>query len=92
MYRIYEVRFEFRWHSATPDQWESHSLRVLAGLDAQEAIDKAREATLKMHQLDDNGREEGCTGFRLREVLLVADHNAYHLGQLVFVRKMLEAK
>lgn len=26
----------------------------------------------------------------LREALLVADHNAYHLGQLVFVRKMLE--
>jgi hypothetical protein len=28
----------------------------------------------------------------LREVLLVADHNSYHLGQLVFARKMLEAK
>ena len=28
----------------------------------------------------------------LREALLVADHNAYHLGQLVFLRKMLEAK
>jgi hypothetical protein len=27
----------------------------------------------------------------LREALLVADHNAYHLGQLVFVRKTLEA-
>ena len=27
----------------------------------------------------------------LREALLVADHNSYHLGQLVFVRKMLEA-
>ncbi len=27
----------------------------------------------------------------LREVLLVADHNSYHLGQLVFLRKMLEA-
>jgi hypothetical protein len=26
----------------------------------------------------------------LREVLLAADHNAYHLGQLVFVRKMVE--
>jgi len=25
-------------------------------------------------------------------VLLVADHNSYHIGQLVFVRKMLEAK
>jgi hypothetical protein len=27
----------------------------------------------------------------LREALLVADHNSYHLGQLVLVRKMLEA-
>ena len=27
----------------------------------------------------------------LREALLVADHNAYHLGQLIFLRRMLEA-
>lgn len=27
----------------------------------------------------------------LREVLLVADHNAYHIGQLVLVRRMLGA-
>lgn len=27
----------------------------------------------------------------LREALLVADHNAYHLGQLMFLRKTLEA-
>jgi hypothetical protein len=26
----------------------------------------------------------------LREALLAADHNAYHLGQLVFLRKMME--
>jgi hypothetical protein len=28
----------------------------------------------------------------LREALVVADHNAYHLGQLVFLRKMLETR
>jgi hypothetical protein len=28
----------------------------------------------------------------LREALLVADHNAYHLGQLVLVRRILEEK
>lgn len=28
----------------------------------------------------------------LREVLLAADHNAYHLGQLMLLRKMLEAQ
>jgi hypothetical protein len=28
----------------------------------------------------------------LREALLVADHNAYHLGALVTLRKSLESK
>ena len=28
----------------------------------------------------------------LREILLVADHNAYHLGQLVMVRRILEGR
>lgn len=28
----------------------------------------------------------------LREALLVADHNAYHLGQVVMIRRILEAK
>jgi hypothetical protein len=28
----------------------------------------------------------------LREALLVADHNAYHLGQLMFLRKILESR
>jgi hypothetical protein len=28
----------------------------------------------------------------LREALLVADHNSYHLGQLMFLRKMLEVR
>jgi uncharacterized damage-inducible protein DinB len=34
-----------------------------------------------------NGKEQTL----LRQALLVADHNAYHLGQLVFLRKTLEA-
>ena len=28
----------------------------------------------------------------LREALLVADHNAYHLGQLILLRRMMEGK
>jgi len=28
----------------------------------------------------------------LREALLIADHNVYHLGQLVLLKRMLEAK
>jgi hypothetical protein len=27
----------------------------------------------------------------LREALLVADHNAYHVGQLMLLRRLLEA-
>jgi hypothetical protein len=72
MHGIYKVRYDFRWHSATPDHGEAAVVRVLAGLDAQEAVDKARAAALKMHHLNDNGIEERCTGFRLREVHLVA--------------------
>jgi hypothetical protein len=70
---IYEVRFEFRWHSAAPDKWEPEAVRVLAGPDAQEAVNKVRDAVLKRHQLNDNGLEERCTGFRLREVRLIAE-------------------
>jgi hypothetical protein len=73
MHCIYEVRYQFRWHSAAPDHWEDSTVRVLAGPDAQEAVNKVRETALKMHQLNDNGLEERCTGFRLREVHLVAE-------------------
>lgn len=39
-----------------------------------------------------NGAAEGGGGQTwLREFLLVADHNAYHVGQLVLLRRMLEA-
>ena len=72
MHCIYEIRYQFRWHSTAPDHWEDATVRVLAGPDGQDAVNKARETALKMHQLNDNGVEERCTGFRLREVLLVA--------------------
>jgi hypothetical protein len=70
---IFEVRYEIRWHSAAPDHWEPLSVRVFAGPDAQEAIDKVRDSALRLHQLNDNGQEERCTAFRLREVILVAE-------------------
>ena len=70
---IYEIRYEFRWHSSEPTHWESGSLKVAAGGDAQEAIDKAKHAALSVHRMDENGREERCTSFRLREVALIAE-------------------
>lgn len=73
MHCIYEVRYYFRWHSAAPDHWEHGQVRVLAGPDAQEAVNKVRENAMKLRQLNDNGLEERCTGFRLREVVLIAE-------------------
>ena len=65
----------------------------------KESIAKFRKDLQRMKALLNNASEdqlyapiphgEGQT--LLREVLLVADHNAYHLGQLMYVRKMLEA-
>jgi DinB superfamily len=53
---------------------------------------KAMEELISDPSLDLTARIPHGTGQTLlREALLVADHNAYHLGQLVFVRKMLEA-
>ena len=40
-------------------------------------------------QLPRQGAGDGQTV--LREVLLLADHNAYHLGQLVAIRRALGA-
>ena len=54
---------------------------------------KAVEELVSDAGADLNARIPHGTGQTLlREVLLVADHNSYHIGQLVFVRKMLEAK
>ena len=70
---IYEVRYEVQWHSAQPTHWEAQTVRVAAGPDALEAVEKARKYALAQRQLDDNGLEEHCSDFRLREVVLVAE-------------------
>jgi hypothetical protein len=70
---IYEVRYEVQWYSSEPTHWEAQALKVFAGPDALEAVDKAKEAALAQKRLDENGREEHCTGFRLREVVLIAE-------------------
>jgi hypothetical protein len=70
---IYEIRYEIQWHSSAPAEWEPATVRVCAGPDALEAVEKARTAALKEHQLNDNGMEERCTAFRLREVMLIAE-------------------
>jgi hypothetical protein len=66
--------------------WDKSVKQVLADLEAVHKLitDPKRDLTTKIPHGD------GQT--LLREALLVADHNAYHLGQLVMVRRILERK
>jgi hypothetical protein len=66
--------------------WNTSVKQVLADLDAMCKLisDPKRDLTARIPHGD------GLT--LLREALLVADHNAYHLGQLVLVRRILERK
>jgi uncharacterized damage-inducible protein DinB len=67
----------------TDEEWSASVSRFLAGLD--EAIDLATDESRDLTEEIPHG--EGRT--YLRQVLLVADHNAYHLGQIVAIRKLL---
>jgi len=71
---------------ATPEKWNEAVEKVLADLAAMSEI-----------VADDNTdlfatipHADGQTV--LREALLVADHNAYHIGQIMLVKKMLETQ
>jgi len=70
----------------TAKAWDKSVKQVLADLEAMQKLlaDPKRDLTAKIPH------GEGQT--LLRETLLVADHNAYHLGQLVMVRRILERK
>jgi hypothetical protein len=74
--------------AAPPDSkaWNKSVKQVLADLDALSKLvrDPKRDLTARIPHGD------GQT--LLREAFLVADHNAYHLGQLVMVRRILEWK
>jgi hypothetical protein len=66
--------------------WDKSVKQVLADLEAMRELiaDPNKDLTAKIPHGD------GQT--LLREALLVADHNAYHLGQMVMVRRILERK
>lgn len=55
--------------------------------DRQELADLLGDASIDLHQRIPHGNGQTV----LREILLTADHNAYHLGQLVTVRRILGA-
>jgi hypothetical protein len=73
---------------APPDDkaWDKSAKQVLADLKAMVALvsDPSSDLFVKIPHGD------GQT--LLREILLVADHNAYHLGQIVLLRRILEGK
>ena len=70
----------------TAERWRESVRQVLADLDAFR--DLVRDDSVDLFAPIPHG--EGQTV--LREILLVADHNAYHLGQLMLLRRMLEHK
>jgi uncharacterized damage-inducible protein DinB len=69
----------------TPDAWDTSLAALKADLDAFEKM--ASDPETNLYATIPWG--EGQT--ILREILLAADHTSYHLGQIVFLRKQLEA-
>jgi hypothetical protein len=65
------------------EAWTASLAGFFAGLEAAVAL--ARNPSLDLTAPIPHG--EGRT--YLRQVLLIADHNAYHLGQVVAIRKAL---
>ena len=71
---------------ANDKAWDKSVKQVLADLD--EMADLVRDPKRDLFAKIPHG--DGQT--LLREALLVADHNAYHLGQIVMLRRILESK
>jgi len=72
--------------SGTPGKWRASVRQVLADLEAMRNL--ARDESVDLFAAIPHG--DGQTV--LREILVACDHNAYHLGQLVLVKRMLEHK
>jgi hypothetical protein len=73
---------------APPDDqaWDKSVKQVLADLEEMATLINDSERDLFAEIPHGDGQTF------LREALLVADHNAYHLGQLVMLRRILERK
>jgi len=84
-----EMGFEEYWpkSAAPPDEvaWEESLRRFRADLKAMEKLVANPKTDLFARIPWGDGQTV------LREALLIADHNAYHLGQLVLVRRLLGA-
>ncbi len=71
--------------SAPPRQhdWDRSAARIRLGLDAMKALGEDRESDLTAPFAWGDGQT------LLREAMLLADHNAYHLGELMTLRRLL---
>jgi hypothetical protein len=65
--------------------WERSVESFRAGLEEMKALVRRDSSDLQARIPHGSGQT------LLREILLVADHNAYHLGQIVLLRKMMSA-
>ncbi|MEO8677536.1 MAG: DinB family protein [Vicinamibacterales bacterium] len=75
------------WPQAAPadaQAWD-HSVAAFKA-DRERLKDLARNETIDLHALVPTGKGHQTY---LRAILLMADHNAYHLGQIVAVRRAL---
>jgi uncharacterized damage-inducible protein DinB len=69
---------------ATEDDWHRSAQQVLA--DLQKMRDLVTEPNSDLFKPIEHGSGQTL----LREAMLVADHNAYHIGQLVLLRRIFE--
>jgi hypothetical protein len=74
------------WHKTegTPETWQKSCAQILRDLATMRELVKNEKTDL----LAKIAHGDGQTVFR--EALLVADHNAYHLGQIAFIMRTLE--
>lgn len=68
-------------HDAGPAEWAATLAAFLADLDVLVGLAEAADLTAEL------GHAPGYTV--LRELLLAADHNSHHLGQVVVLRRQL---
>jgi uncharacterized damage-inducible protein DinB len=66
-----------------PSSWETSCKAISADLEAFEALIRDPKSNLYARIPWGDGQ------ILLREILLVIDHNSYHIGQLVLLRKVL---
>lgn len=82
---------ELNW----PDDYWPHSPEPPAADAWEESLRQFREDRAAMRKIATDTRDllakipHGSGQTYLREVLLVADHNAYHVGELVLLRRLL---